>query len=145
MWSCSYWSLSGSLGAPQWHAPPPHPHCSQLETQCLAWFFNDPSGGSILPSGHNTDTKCWLAVPVFPKIQQPNMGNANLTILRKNKNSGCAVTEPSMAVEFLVLCFIHSIIRLSLLNWEVPPRYNAHEAKVMSLKHIWTLPCTPLS
>lgn len=107
------WSLSGSLGVP----PPPMawPHRTQLENPRSQHDFLMTQVG--VPPSCVVKSAGWLVVPLFPKIWQLNMWNTNLTALRENKNSGYAMMEQSTAVEFLVLCFIHSIIRLSLLDW----------------------------
>lgn len=133
MWSCSCWSLSGSLGDPSGTAP-----VCLKKPSIIAWFLNDPSGGSILPGGQDTNSKVqadW-AVSISPKIWQPNIWNANLPEMRENKNSGYAIMQQSKAVEFSLLCFIHSIITLCLLDQALlaTARGQGHEHEVcMSL------------
>lgn len=98
------------------HPSPPNgmtPVHLVIKVNIRAWFLNDPNGGGTLLGGQ----KCWLAVPLFPKVWQPNIWNTNLTALRENMNSGYALTKQSTAMELLVWCFIHSIITPSLLDW----------------------------
>lgn len=112
MWHCCCLSLS-VLEPPQWCGP-----TTLRKPSITAWFLNLPKWGfhSARWSGYWLKSAGWLAMPIFPKIGQPSMWNANLSALRENKNSGYAIMEQSKTVEFLVLCFIHSIIRFCLLD-----------------------------